>query len=72
MNKDIMRALGFGRQVDAVDAGICPFCHVPIIPNEFRDALSLKEFRISGLCQKCQDETFGNAAEAYYTKDFTE
>lgn len=27
--------------------------------TEFRDALSVKEYRISGLCQKCQDTFFG-------------
>ena len=27
--------------------------------NTFRDALSKKEFGISGLCQKCQDKVFG-------------
>jgi hypothetical protein len=27
--------------------------------TEFRDALSEREFRISGLCQKCQDRLFG-------------
>lgn len=26
--------------------------------HEFRDMLSEKEFTISGLCQKCQDEIF--------------
>ena len=25
----------------------------------FDDALSLKEFTISGMCQKCQNDTFG-------------
>ena len=25
----------------------------------FRDALSEKEYRISGMCQQCQDKTFG-------------
>lgn len=27
--------------------------------TEFRDALSAKEYTISGLCQKCQDKIFG-------------
>lgn len=43
--------------------GICPFCgnltdHVP-----FRDELSEEEARISGLCQFCQDDFFGDEAE---------
>ena len=58
MNKEIMRAVGLGEEVDAVEAGLCPFCKQKIFKNSFRDALSEKEFQISGLCQKCQDETF--------------
>ena len=27
--------------------------------KDFRDELSIKEYRISNLCQKCQDNTFG-------------
>ena len=59
MNPVIMRAAGFGQHVDAVQAGNCPFCGKHIDPNEFRDALSKKEYGISGLCQNCQDEMFG-------------
>lgn len=36
---------------------ICAWCGKPA--PEFRDALSAREFRISGLCQTCQDEAFG-------------
>ena len=39
--------------------GKCPFCGKEIdIETEFRDALSKKEFEISGLCQSCQDDFF--------------
>jgi len=34
----------------------CSYCFKKI--TGFRDGLSKKEFGISGLCQKCQDETF--------------
>jgi len=27
--------------------------------TEFRDELSKREYRVSGLCQKCQDKIFG-------------
>lgn len=60
MNKDIMRKMGFGKEVSQVEAGTCPFCLKPI--GEFRDALSAKEAAISGLCQHCQDEFFGKGA----------
>jgi hypothetical protein len=59
MNKNLMRQAGFGAQVDRVEKGLCPFCEKQIIMADFRDSLSRKEFEISGLCQKCQDETFG-------------
>lgn len=31
-----------------------------IEPNDFRDALSRKEFGISHMCQECQDLLFGD------------
>ena len=58
MNKQIMEKMGFGEEVKAVEGGQCPFCKKPVSNDSFRDALSLKEFRISGLCQVCQDEVF--------------
>ena len=55
-----MKAAGFGQAVEDVKAGKCPFCgSTKIKPEDFKDALSLKEYRISGLCQRCQDEMFG-------------
>lgn len=39
--------------------GNCPFCGKTVEIDEFRDNVSYKEFTISGLCQKCQDEFFG-------------
>jgi len=39
--------------------GLCPFCGEAVEVEGFRDRRSLKEFQISGLCQKCQDEFFG-------------
>jgi hypothetical protein len=57
MNKDIMRKLGFDKEMDDVEQNICPSCKKPI--GMFRDALSRKEYGISGLCQLCQDKVFG-------------
>lgn len=59
MNKDIMRAAGFGKEVDAVEHSFCPMCQNPIVMEEFRNTLSVKEYKISGMCQKCQDNIFG-------------
>ncbi len=38
----------------------CPFCGKDMSNprGQFRDALSYKEFQISGLCQDCQDKVF--------------
>ena len=36
---------------------LCTFCKKDI--GEFRNDLSRKEYKISGLCQKCQDSVFG-------------
>jgi len=38
---------------------MCPFCNVGISIGDFRNPISLREYEISGLCQSCQDETFG-------------
>ena len=52
---------GLMNRTEAIKGNKCvdpPFgCAGPA--NEFRDALSAKEYAISGLCQKCQDEVFG-------------
>ena len=59
MNKNIMRAVGFEEEVKAVEGGQCPFCKKSTSIDDFRDDLSRREFRISGLCQGCQNEMFG-------------
>lgn len=45
MNKEIMKAMGFEKQVALVDLTKYP-------------EINQREFRISGLCKNCQDETF--------------
>ena len=38
-------------------ASKCPSCGCDIDPeNDFKDEISRREFHISGLCQKCQDD----------------
>ena len=41
----------------AIENGLCPHCKNPI--GQFRNDISKREYQISGLCQECQDETFG-------------
>jgi hypothetical protein len=57
MNRDIMHKLGFDKEMDLIDKKICPLCKKPV--GVFRDALSRKEYGISGICQECQDGVFG-------------
>jgi len=48
----------FGKsQSECQKETICVFCHEKI--TGFRNKISEKEYKISGLCQKCQDEVFG-------------
>ena len=48
---------GRSRQ-DSIRADVCAWCGRPAV--KFKDALSRSEYSISGLCQKCQDKTFGS------------
>jgi hypothetical protein len=57
--KDLLRQLGFEKEVSRAEFRLCPFCSMPVNDEDFRDELSRKESRISGLCQKCQDDFFG-------------
>ena len=52
MNKELMKQLGFGK----ITEGYCPICKDRV--GEFRDELSKEEYKISGMCQACQDEVF--------------
>lgn len=54
---DFLAAItGISRQQAEIN-NICVWCKQPL--TKFRDKLSEREHQISGLCQKCQDETFG-------------
>lgn len=59
MNETILRATGFSREVELVHNSQCPLCSREIEVGSFRDELSIKEYKISGMCQKCQDKIFG-------------
>ena len=50
----------FGRTT-AIEADKCVRCKKDA--KEFKDALSKKEYSISGLCQKCQDGIYGKYDE---------
>jgi hypothetical protein len=46
----------FNRRSKAIPANLCVFCETP--NTNFRDQLSQREYRISGMCQNCQDNYF--------------
>lgn len=51
----IKRTFGVDRRA-AITSDVCVMCGKPA--TQFRDALSQKEFSISGMCQQCQDKVF--------------
>ncbi len=53
----LVKALFGVSPIEAQKKKVCVFCEKPAI--EFRDKLSEREYTISGMCQDCQDETFG-------------
>ena len=59
MNEKIMKSMGFGKEVQRVKEKKCATCGCAINMSSFRDQLSIKEYGISGMCQKCQDDIFG-------------
>jgi hypothetical protein len=67
MNKEIMNKF-FPEATKKVENGQCPLCDHEIIHymegeelvTEFDSPLSYKEYKISGLCQKCQNRVFSS------------
>jgi len=59
MNKEILKKLGFTKEVELVENHKCPICGKPIKLKDFKTELDLKEYKISGMCQLCQTKIFG-------------
>ena len=57
--KQSLGKLGFQEEIQAVIEDKCPSCRKQIEVHAFRDRISVDEFKISGLCQVCQDGIFG-------------
>ena len=55
------------KRVDSIQSNICTWCGKSI--TGFKDALSAKEYTISGFCQACQDKTFNNPDDEEYLDD---
>ena len=51
----------FGR---SREDGVCVTCGSDKVqPWDFRDSLSLREYSISKMCEKCQDSVFGKDSD---------
>jgi hypothetical protein len=59
--ENLLTILSGRNRREAVHEGFCTICGGPA--TEFKDKLSEKEFTISGMCQKCQDEVFSDPEE---------
>ena len=46
------------KAADFIKRDKCPLCGKDIKEKDFKDALSRKEYGISGMCQRCQNKTF--------------
>ena len=59
MNKDIIKTL-LPEQSERIEKGECPSCEKEIdLETEFEDNdLGMREFLISGLCERCQGNIF--------------
>jgi hypothetical protein len=56
---NLLTSLTGRSRVDSIRSDVCVFSEDgPVHNMVFTDDLSREEFRISGMCQTCQDKTF--------------
>jgi hypothetical protein len=48
----------FGGRTTAITSNRCTSCGKEVHSEDFKDQLSLKEYKISGMCQSCQNGFF--------------
>lgn len=48
------------RMFECLEEGVCPFCEKKVNFEDFENMDSVKEYGISGLCQKCQKSFFSD------------
>ena len=64
--EDLLAILGGSPRKEVITEGRCVSCKTDSITEDsFRDALSIKEYKISGMCQKCQDDFFGVSEDGH-------
>jgi hypothetical protein len=57
LNKPIFKMMP--DKAKKIEDNKCPLCSSEIKEEDFKDASAKKEYSISGMCQKCQDEVSG-------------
>jgi len=57
MNSDILRKIN-PIAFKEIQEGKCPTCTKEAFLSDFKNQISFVEYRISGMCQKCQDKVF--------------
>jgi len=60
MSKNMLEECGILDDFDTAKKKYCPLCKNVINMHDFKDEISRREFLISGMCQKCQDDFFGS------------
>lgn len=58
MNDDILKSM-FPDLIARKESGKCPTCGKDPQEVGFRNQISRTEFKLSGMCQECQDDVFG-------------
>lgn len=58
MEQSLKDLFGIDR-VKVISDDLCATCGKAVTTLSFRNAISLKEYTISGMCQECQDSVFG-------------
>ena len=53
----------FPTEMARIQVGWCAVCSEPVKEEDFHDSISKREYSISGLCQKCQDEVFAEGED---------
>lgn len=61
----------FGRdRTYSINNYLCTKCGKNVNLSSFKDAISIKEYGISGFCQECQDEIFKEDEEDFEDDKF--
>lgn len=56
---DFLKKIAPLKIINDLENNRCATCGKDVTKESFRNRISVKEFKISGMCQECQDEVFG-------------